>query len=252
LLDYLINIENIIFMKLRYLAFLSLIAVSMMSCQTTEPSGSKFLTSYDGFEKTGLSGAQVYHGNVKKLASYRRVYIEPVRIIAAPDQEKKNKATPEEIATLKSKFETELRAELATTHTVVSRPGRRTLTVRAALVEIQPGTPALFLAGYAPYAGTVSTAIGVATGTRPGSGATSVQAEVIDSRTREQFFAVIERKQAAKWQPLQGLTRWGQAEASFRKWSDQIRKELCKVDAPVEVAATEKAAVASGRGPAKS
>jgi len=210
-------------MKLRYLAFLSLLGLCLMSCETTEPSSARFLTSYRGFEKApGLSNAQVYHGNTEKMATYKRVYIEPVRIIADGD----DKATAEEVRALKSKFESELRSELGLTHTVVSRPGRKTLTVRTALVELHPGTPALFLAGYAPYAGAVSTAIGVATGTNPGAGATTVQAEVIDSRTREQFFAVIDRNQTGKWQPAQGLTRWGQAEASFRKWSGQIRKEL--------------------------
>jgi hypothetical protein len=238
-------------MKLRYLAFLSLLGSCLMSCETTKApsSDAHFLSSYRGFAKAGgLSNAQVYHGDSKKLASYKKVYIEPVRVIVPSDE----KTTKEEIASLKTKFESELRTELGQSHTVVSHPGRKTLSIRVALVEVHPGTPALFLAGYAPYAGAVSTAIGVATGTNPGSGATSVQAEVVDSWTREQFFAVIDRDQAAKWEPAQGLTRWGQAEASFRKWSSQIRKELAapgsggnlqvaeeKPAAPVEVSGTK-------------
>ena len=241
-------------MKLKHLAILSLAGLSMMSCQTTEPSGARFLTSYDGFEKAGgLSNAQLYYGDIEKLASYRRVYVEPVRIISAPDQaEKNNKPSAAEVASLKAKFESELRTELATTHTVVSRPGRRTLTIRAALIDLEPGSPALFMAGYAPYAGAVTAAIGVVTGKLPGAGATSMEAEVIDSRTREQFFAVIDRDQTGRWQPAEGLTRWGLAEASFRKWSDQIRKELSKGDSKLEVVAAEKAASAEAGGSAKS
>jgi len=254
LVDNLLNPENIIIMKFKHFALLALVGISMMSCQTTEPSGARFLTSYDGFKKAGgLSNAQVYYGDLEKLASYRRVYIEPVRIIPASTGEaKNNKPTAAEISSLKGNFESELRTELATTHTVVSRPGRRTLTLRAALIELEPGNPALFMAGYAPYAGAVTAAIGVATGKLPGAGATSMQAEVIDSRTREQFYAVIDRDQTGRWQPAEGMTRWGLARACFRKWSGQIRKQISKGDSPVEVAASEKADATSAKGSAKS
>ncbi|RFC46115.1 MAG: Protein of unknown function DUF3313 [Verrucomicrobia bacterium] len=196
-----------------------------MSCETTSHSKAKFLSSYNGFESApGLDNAQIYRGEVDDLGSYDRVYIEPVRVIAS--EAGTGKATSEEIRTLKAKFQSQLKAELSKSHQVVSRPGRKTLAVRTALVELHPGNPALFLASYAPYGGVVSTAVGVATGTNLGASAAAVQAEVVDSRTGEQYFAVIDRNQAAKWAPAQGLTRWGAAEASFRKWSSQIRKAI--------------------------
>jgi hypothetical protein len=229
-------------MKFTNLIILTLAGGALISCETTAPSKTKFLSSYDGFEKApGLSNAQVYRGDVEDLDSDERVYIEPVRVIAS--EATTGKASAEEIGTLKAQFHSELKEELSKSHTVVNRPGSSTLTVRTALVELHPGNPALFLAGYAPYAGAVSTAIGVATGTVPGASAAAVQAEVIDSRTREQYFAVIDRNQSPKWDPGQGLTRWGAADASFRKWSRQIRKEITAAEQESKPKKEPKAAV---------
>lgn len=212
-------------MKLPYVFAVALAGSCLMSCETTSPSKAKFLSSYDGLERApGLDNAQVYRGDAEDLGTYDRVYIEPVRVIAS--ESGTGKATAEEIRTLRAKFQSQLKAELSKSHQVVGRPGRRTLAVRTALVELHPGNPALFLASYAPYGGVVSTAVGIATGTNLGASAAAVQAEVVDSRTGERYFAVVDRNQAAKWAPGQGLTRWGAAEASFRKWSGQIRKAI--------------------------
>jgi hypothetical protein len=230
-------------MKILKLFVLLGLALGLVSCQTTEPSSAKFLSSYQGLKSSGFGGTMVHRGSGVDLSSYDRVRIEPVRVIGsapvgANGEAKKSHATSAEARQLAKQFESELRRELGETHRIVSSGGRGTATVRAALVELRGANTPVFLAGYAPYAGAASTAMRVVTGTTPGSGAATVQAEVLDSRTRKQLFVLVDRDQSAKWEITEGLSRWGQAESAFKEWSARISKELTPVAGRQERAKT--------------
>jgi len=238
-------------MKILNFFMLPVAALGLVSCETTDHSSAKFLSSYKGLKSSGLGGTMVYRGDDRDLASYQRVRIEPVRVIStgpvgSDGQVKKSHASSAEARQLAKQFEAELRRELGETHRVVSSGGHGTLTVRAALVELRGANTPIFLAGYAPYAGTASTAIRLATGNTPGSGAATVQAEVVDSRTREQVFALVDRDQSSKLELTEGLTRWGQAQSAFKEWSTRIGKELTPV-----AGKEEKTKVAEASKPAK-
>jgi hypothetical protein len=68
----------------------------------------------------------------------------------------------------------------------------------------------------------VTTGVSLATGKTPGAGSTSVEAEVIDSYSRRQVYAIVDQFKGSKFQPT-GIDRWGQTESAMKSWSRKIR-----------------------------
>ncbi|MDF1863025.1 MAG: DUF3313 domain-containing protein [Verrucomicrobiales bacterium] len=148
-------------------------------------------------------------------------------------------ATRAESERLAEKFEKILKEELSPHYQITTRRGYNTLIVRAALTELRPSDPGLFVVNYLPYAGIAATGVQLATGEAPGGGSTSFEAEVIDSRTRRQVYAIADQIKGGKLQ-VGGLAKWGQAERAMRGWSRRIRLAIQKAEAPPKPAAPKK------------
>jgi hypothetical protein len=58
-----------------------------------------------------------------------------------------------------------------------------------------------------------------------------VEAEVLDSLSRRQVYAIVDQYKGSKFQP-HGIERWGQTEASMRTWSRKIRAGIQGSAAP--------------------
>ena len=203
---------------------------SLVGCKAIKSKNENFLTNYDGFKQSSnWNDAISYRGNLGKLKDYERVYIETVKVLPPENPDKfdmtKN-ATVEEYGELERAFRKSLEDQLSLELPLAYSPGPGTLSVRAAALEIQPGNPLLFATTYAPYASIASAAIGVASGSRVGAADVIVEAEVIDSVTREQFFALIDRAAGSKLRPISGLSRWGHVELAFRTWSKKFREAI--------------------------
>lgn len=219
--------------SLRYLKFmirtaavLSLPLLLLVACETVETSKPRHLSSTRGLrEETGLLGnkALVRSGDPKTLAKYEKVIIEDVRVIHPKRTENKVKPTTRaESERLAERFEEILREELRPHYQITNRRGRGTLAVRATLTDLQPSNPGVFVFNYLPYASAVTTGVSLATGKTPGAGSTSVEAEVVDSYSRRQVYAIVDRFKGSKLQPT-GIDRWGQTESAMRAWSRRIR-----------------------------
>lgn len=209
----------------------------LAGCAATTSLDQNFLSSYQGFEQESrFDGATSFTGDIGKLENYKRVYIERVKV-SSPNPEAKsgfvpamgavedsvtNDVAPEELRKLEGAFRAALTKELGANYTIVSSPGPQTISVRAAVVDLQPGNPLLFASSYAPYASTVATASSLMTGTSLGAGDATIEAELLDSTTRERFFGIIDRAAGSKFRPREGLSRWGQVELMFEKWSKEF------------------------------
>lgn len=203
---------------------------SLVGCNAIKSKNENFLTNYDGFtQSSNLNDAISYRGDLRKLKDYEKVYIETVKVLPPENPDKfdmtKN-ATVEEYGELERAFRKALEDQLSLELPLAYSPGPGTLSVRAAALEIQPGNPLLFATTYAPYASIASAAVGVASGSRVGAADVIVEAEVIDSVTREQFFALIDRAAGSKLRPISGLSRWGHVELAFRTWSKKFREAI--------------------------
>ncbi len=209
---------------------LAIAMAGSVGCKAIKSKNEDFLTNYDGFTQTSKwNDAITYEGDMRKLKEYDSVFIETVRVFPPENPDKvdltKN-ATVEEYRKLEQTFRTALETELSQNLPLASSPGPRTLSVRAAALEIQPGNPLLFASTYAPYVSIASAAVGVASGSKVGAADVIVEAEVIDSVTNEQFFALIDRSAGSKLRPIKGLSRWGQVEYAFKTWSKKFRAAI--------------------------
>jgi hypothetical protein len=206
-------------------AFLLFLPLFFASCETTESTKPSHLSTSRGLqaENSALGNkALVKESDPKALEKYRKVVIEDVKVAQPKASSDVKRANREESERLAERFEEILREELSPHYQITNRRGRDTLSVRATLTELQPSRPAVFVFNYLPYAAALTTGVSLATGKTPGAGSTTVEAEVLDSVSRRQVYAIVDQYKGSKFQP-HGLERWGQTEASMRTWSRKIR-----------------------------
>lgn len=206
-------------------AVLFLVPLLFVACETTETTKPHHLSSSRGLQsQSGALGnkALVKESDPTTLTRYRKVIIEDVRVSqprGSADVKRASRAEAEELA---ERFEEILRDELRPHYQITNRRGRDTLAVRATLTDLQPSNPSVFVFNYLPYAAAVTTGVSLATGKTPGAGSTSVEAEVVDSYSRRQVYAIVDQFKGSKLQPA-GIEKWGQTESAMRVWSRKIR-----------------------------
>lgn len=212
--------------------FLPLLPVMLLvSCETTQPDKSNHLSSYRGMEEqVGAFGnkALVKSGDPERLKRYERVIIEDVRVLLPKSTDPKvKKASREEAEVLAEKFEDILEAEFGKFYEITRSRSSSTMTIRAALTDLEPSNPALFAVNYMPYAGIAATGLQVLQGeTRAlGAGSASIEIEVLDSRSRRQLYAMVDRLEGGKLQPG-SLSKYGQAEMAMQAWARKVRKAV--------------------------
>ncbi|MDF1860014.1 MAG: DUF3313 domain-containing protein [Verrucomicrobiales bacterium] len=215
----------------------ALAALGFSGCVTVPTSDETFLSSYEGFvQESAFDDAKTYKGDIEKVRSYKSVYIENVKVfppsdentaglvpeLGAVEETLTKEISPEELQKLEATFRAALVEAFSSKYPIVSSPGPETISIRAAVVDLKPGNPLLFAASYAPYASNVSTASQVLTGSSLGSGFATIEAEILDSQTREKFFAIIDKGAGGKMKPIKGLSRWGHTELIFSNWSKEF------------------------------
>ena len=206
---------------------LGLGASILVGCASPQSSGTNFLSSYSGMEQESkMNDKVVYRGDLAKLTNYRQFFLEDVRVFQPKDMEEK-KITQADLDTLQKSLREALEAEVkASRYSLASQPGPDTLSLRAGIVDIKPGNPAVFAATYAPYVGAATTAAGLVTGNNLGAGSATVEFEILDSVTRAQFLAGIDREAGSKLEVVSGMTRMGHIEAAFKDWAKQLGERL--------------------------
>jgi len=174
-------------------------------------------------KSSAVNKALVKRTDPSALRQYTKVMIEEVKVIPAKNIPAKQKAaTLEEGAVLATYFEETLKKEFGEHYQLTNRRGSNTLLVRAALTDLQPSNPGVFVFNYLPYTGLLTTGVTLATGKTPGAGSTSMEAEVLDARTRRQLYAIVDEYKGSKLQPG-GVEKWGQTEGAIRTWSRMLR-----------------------------
>lgn len=207
----------------------SLAGLFLVSCAATNSRDQSFLTSYQGLkQESKFSNAVTYRGDVARLKNYDKVFIEEVKVYPPVEMEKK-KVTQAELDRLKSLYQSSLQDQFrGTRFSMVSSKGKKTLSIRAAITDLYPGDPKFFITGYLPYVGALGTVTGAVSGRNPGAGSATVETEIIDSVTREVYFASMERKAGSKLQIKAGMSRWGHVDAAVKARCMELREFLTK------------------------
>ena len=215
-------------MTLRFVLLILPLAL-LISCETTQPDKRYYLSSYHGMEEkpSGLANkALIKEGDPDRLKRYKRVIIEDVKVIPSKSNDPKIKAvTRAESEKLAEKFEDILEQELSKKYEITRYRSYSTLSVRAALTELKPSNPALFAVNYMPYAGMAATGVQLLSGETIGAGSTTVEIEVVDSRSRRQLFAMVDQLKGGKHN-IGGLEKWGQTQGAMRMWARQVSRGI--------------------------
>lgn len=207
---------------------LAVLVMGTISCasKTSTPTRG-FLHDYRGFTKeSGFNDRLIYRGDVRRVAGYHSVYLEQVEVLTPTEMAKKG-VTTSDLLRLQQEFRSALQEEVfESRYQLAAGRGPGVLSLRAAIVDLQPGDPAMFAASAAPYVSTATFVAGAATGAKFGKGSAKVEAEVLDSMTRERFAAVIDEKVGSKLEIVQGMSRWGHIELAMERWADRFGKFL--------------------------
>jgi hypothetical protein len=136
----------------------------------------------------------------------------------------------QELNELADAFNKAMTDALEDAYPLVDEPGPDVLRIRFAVTDVVPSRPALnTITAITPAGLAVSTAKKGVRGTHTFVGEASMEAEVLDSQTSERLGAAIDRKAAAKYKVVKGMSKWGQAEDVFNFWAKRLRKWLDEV-----------------------
>ncbi len=95
---------------------------------------------------------------------------------------------------------------------IVSQPAPGVALLRIAITDIESSAASLTLLPHFQISGA-------------GLGGASMEAELLDSQSREQIGAVIERQKGSRFS-LDSVTQWGDAKSVMDDWANRFRKRI--------------------------
>jgi hypothetical protein len=215
----------------RMVAFIKLVlclsVLGLASCSPIRSKNENFLTSYRGFQQEKKTDDRiVFEGDLARMATYKGVYIEEVKVVGSA-KGKRKKPNVEELTRIQRSFYRALQTEISQSRVPLTNgPGPEILSLRAGVLDVTPGKPAVFAMGYAPYVGLAATATKATTGLNMGAGSAIIEVEFIDSVTRQQYFAMVDKIVGSKLQVTNGMSRWGHVDAAIKEWAKKLREKL--------------------------
>ena len=208
--------------------FCSLPALS--GCQRTkqargvQPSG--FLGDYSKL-KPGEKGEAllVYADPEAKFSGYDKVLIEPVTIWGN-EESGINDVSEEDLKKLAAALAYELKSALAEDYEVVSEAGPGVMVIRVAITEAKGSKVVLdTVSTIIPLSRAISEGKGLATGTASFVGRAGAEAEILDSLTKRQLLAAVDRRAGGK--VLRGtFSKWDDVQQAYKYWAERLKTKL--------------------------
>ena len=118
---------------------------------------------------------------------------------------------------------------LSKSYKIATEPGPNTLRLRLAITNLVPNKPAMgTITTVVPVGLAASELKKIATGTHIGMGSAGFEAEIRDAQSGDLLASAVNWDTGKKYKIAKSLTEWGQVEAIFDEWTDNIRKRLDK------------------------
>lgn len=158
-----------------------------------------------------------------RIANYSAVMIDQPEIFVSPDSQYKG-MKPDDMKQLADAFRNSMVQELVETYTIVDQPGPNVLYLRFAFSNLQVKKQRRRLMSYTPVglvANAVRSAVTDLTNKIDLQGIT-VEMEVLDSTTEEQFAALLQVRSEAAVEP----TSWEEVEALIVVYAQRLRCNL--------------------------
>jgi len=186
-----------------------LVAAALVGCGLeVKPSG--FLKDYSQLKPSDrVEGAMIYQSPAKPLKLYDKFIVDPIVMHFAPDA-KGGGIDPDTLNDLATYFHAEITKMLSEGgYKVVKEPGPGVLYVRAAITQIDKTVPVANI-----HPGMKITGIGL--------GGASMEAEGLDSQTKEVVFAVTDSQKGSRLDMAGGFQTYGNAKTVMKGWADVL------------------------------
>ncbi len=170
-------------------------------------------------------------GAPDRMANYSAVMIDQPEIFLSPDSQYKG-MKPDDMKQLADAFRNAVARELVDTYTIVDQPGPNVLYLRFAFSNLQVKKQRRRLMSYTPVgliANAVKSAVTDITSKIDLKGIT-VEMEVLDSTTEEQFAALLEIRADTEEEP----TSWEEVEALIGVYAQRVSCRLDNAHRPEE------------------
>lgn len=168
----------------------------------------------------------VYRKDGVNWAGYRQAHLAPVTIWAT-DASAFQDFSPADRQALANRFYAVTYAELEKDYQMVGAPGPGVLEVQLALTDAQASNPALdTVSTVMPIGLAASTLTGVVTGKPSFVGEAQAEGRVLDGASGELLAAAVDRRVGGK-SIADSVDSWGDVEAAFQHWAQQLRYRLC-------------------------
>ena len=203
-----------------------------------------FLSDYAKLEAAG-ENIERYQDPDADFTKYDKILLERITVWFKKDAGVKG-IDPAELKALADYFHAAIIEALGDAYPVVDTPGPDVMRVRIALTDLVPTKPEYSVVMLAvPFGSAADFVMGGKDMHAPYLGETAVEAEMLDSVTKQQLYAYIERKLGKKYNynPSKGsegvkegvagyvdaYSTWGYAKAACDQWAKGLRKRLDKM-----------------------
>jgi len=199
--------------KIGIFAFTVLCAVALVGCGL-EVKQSGFLKDYSQLKPSDrVDGTMIYENPAKPLKAYNKFMVDPVVVHFAPDA-KGGGIDPDTLNDLATYFHSEVTKLLSENgYSVVKAPGPGVLYVRAAITQIDKTVPVANI-----HPGMKMTGIGL--------GGASMEAEALDSETKEVVFMVTDSQKGSRLDMAGGFQSYGNAKSVMKGWAERFVARL--------------------------
>ena len=181
------------------------------------------------------------------LKNYNKIMLDPILVWDRGD-ENSRKINPEKLKTLTDDFCNAISSELGDVYPLVDQPGPDVLRVRIAITELVPAKPGVSVVVFVvPFIIWIDMAL--STNSEGGAGSTSyigytaIESELLDSVSKDQQAAFVERSIQKKYNVsfkngffggiyiylrsyLYSYTEWSYTKMAFDNWAKLLRESL--------------------------
>ena len=195
---------------------MSIVVVGAVAgCAGQKVGHSGFLQNYAQLKPDPkVDGALRYLNPTKNLRQYDKFIIDPIAVYFAPGA-KGAGIDPAKLKELTDYFRSEIVKVLTKNYRVVSAPGKGVMLLRIAITDVEESEPLLNIHPAMKLSGA-------------GLGGASMEAEGVDSNTRERIGAIVETRSGDRMSITAGLSRLGHAKQVIRYWVERFLKNLNK------------------------
>lgn len=182
---------------------------------TAKPSG--FLSNYSELNESDET-KNLFVSATPKTGSrhYTKLFLEPVTVYFSPDAEGIN-FDPEDLQELSLYLEMQVIKTFEQDFELTDKPGPGVLTLRTAITDMKSNK--FFMNTVPNY--TLLSGLGL--------GAAAVEAEFVDSMSKESLLALRYSRKGKRRKYLKGFSKWGHTKDVLDEWSEILHKEIFKV-----------------------